>query len=67
MLQRQIPAPDLHERDPGDGGTEVTLRLSYHAEGGLLGALADRIAAPIVGANLKRSLERLKQRLDRAF
>jgi uncharacterized membrane protein len=52
----------IHERD--DGGTEVTLRLSYHAEGGLLGALADRIAAPIVGANLKRSLETLKQRLE---
>jgi uncharacterized membrane protein len=47
-----------------DGGADVTLRLSYHAEGGLLGVLTDRLAAPIVGANLRRSLGELKRRLD---
>lgn len=48
-----------------DGGTDVTLRLSYHAEGGLLGVIADRFAAPIVGRNLKRSLAELKRALER--
>lgn len=52
-------------RPRADGGTDVTLRLSYHAEGGLLGVLADRFAAPIVGRNLKRSLAELKQALER--
>jgi uncharacterized membrane protein len=52
----------LRERE--DGGTEVTLRLSYHAEGGLLGVITDRVAAPMVGANLKPSLEQLKSRLE---
>jgi uncharacterized membrane protein len=52
----------LHER--ADGGTDVTLRLSYHAEGGLLGVITDRFAAPIVGGNLKHSLERLKHTLE---
>jgi uncharacterized membrane protein len=48
---------------PG-GGTEVTLRLAYHAEGGLLGLVAERVAAPIVGANLARSLEALKRQVE---
>ena len=52
-------------RPRADGGTDVTVRLSYHAEGGLLGVLADRFAAPIVGRNLKRSLAELKQALER--
>jgi uncharacterized membrane protein len=52
-------------RPRADGGTDVTLRLSYHAEGGLLGVLADRFAAPIVGRNLKRSLADLKRTLER--
>ena len=47
-----------------DGGTDVTLRLGYHAEGGLLGVITDRLAAPIVGGNLKRSLRALKRRLE---
>ena len=47
-----------------DGGTEVTLRLGYHAEGGLLGVITDRLAAPIVGMNLKRSLRELKRRVE---
>jgi uncharacterized membrane protein len=36
-------------RPRADGGTDVTLRLGYHAEGGLLGVITDRLAAPIVG------------------
>ena len=52
-------------RSRADGGTDVTLRLSYHAEGGLLGVLADRFAAPIVAGNLKRSLAELKRTLER--
>ena len=47
-----------------DGGTDVTLRLGYHAEGGVLGVVTDRLAAPIVGGNLKRSLRALKRRLE---
>jgi uncharacterized membrane protein len=47
-----------------DGGTDVTLRLGYHAEGGLLGVITDRLAAPIVGGNLRRSLRDLKRRLE---
>ena len=43
----------------------MTLRLSYHAEGGLLGVITDRVAAPIVGGNLKRSLAELKRTLER--
>jgi uncharacterized membrane protein len=52
----------LRERD--DGSTDVTLRLGYHTEGGVLGAIAERFAAPIVGGNLRRSLERLKQQVE---
>ena len=51
-------------RPRADGGSDVTLRLGYHAEGGLLGVLTDRLAAPIVGGNLKRSLRELKRRLE---
>jgi len=51
-------------RPRADGGTDVTLRLSYHAEGGLLGVITDRVAAPIVGGNLKRSLQELRRRVE---
>ena len=51
-------------RPRADGGTDVTLRLGYHAEGGLLGVITDRLAAPIVGGNLKRSLQELKRRVE---
>jgi uncharacterized membrane protein len=47
-----------------DGGADATLRLGYHAEGGLLGVITDRLAAPIVGGNLKRSLRELKERVE---
>jgi uncharacterized membrane protein len=51
-------------RPRSDQGTDVTLRLGYHAEGGVLGVITDRLAAPIVGGNLKRSLRVLKHRLE---
>ena len=62
---RHRPARPLAPAPAGDGGTDVTLRLSYHAEGGLLGVITDRVAAPIVGGNLKRSLAELKRTLER--
>lgn len=51
-------------REIGGASTEVTLRLGYHTEGGLLGAIAERFAAPIVGGNLGRSLEQLKLQVE---
>lgn len=51
-------------RQLGGGGTEVTLRLGYHTEGGLRGAIAERFAAPIVGGKLRRSLEELRRQVD---
>lgn len=52
----------LRERRPGH--TEVILRLSYSAPGGLLGVLADRLAAPMVRRNLRSSLRSLGQLLE---
>jgi uncharacterized membrane protein len=43
-----------------DGTTDVTLRIAYGAPGGILGLLADRFSAPMVRANLRRTLERLR-------
>jgi uncharacterized membrane protein len=54
----------LRARD--EGRTEVTLRLRYHVEGGLLGTVAERFAAPIVRTNLGRSLEGLKRQVEGA-
>lgn len=43
------------------GCTRVTLRLAYSAPGGVLGLLADRVAAPFVRRNLCRTLECLRE------
>jgi acyl-CoA synthetase (AMP-forming)/AMP-acid ligase II/uncharacterized membrane protein len=51
-------------REQDDGTTKVTFRLSYQAPGGLLGTISDRVAAPIVRGNLKRSLEALKLEVE---
>jgi uncharacterized membrane protein len=40
--------------------TEVQLRLAYQAPGGLMGLIADRVAAPMVSRSLKRSLRNLQ-------
>ena len=51
-------------RERGDRRTKVTLRLAYQAPGGLAGWLTDRIAAGGVRANLRRSLEALKDQVE---
>ena len=48
-------------RDAGPGRTIVTFRLAYHSDGGLLGLIADRIAARQVGRSLSESLENLRR------
>ncbi|HEX4539195.1 MAG TPA: SRPBCC family protein [Acidimicrobiales bacterium] len=52
----------LRQRRPGC--TDVTLRLSYSAPGGLLGVLADRLAAPMVRRNLRSSLNALQMLVE---
>jgi uncharacterized membrane protein len=47
-------------RDCPDGRTKVTFRLSYEAPGGLLGLIADRVAARQVGRTMSATLKRLK-------
>ncbi|MCW2513736.1 MAG: cyclase/dehydrase [Mycobacterium sp.] len=47
-------------RDAGAGRTKVTFRLSYQSPGGLLGLVADRIAARQVGRTLTASLKNLR-------
>jgi acyl-CoA synthetase (AMP-forming)/AMP-acid ligase II/carbon monoxide dehydrogenase subunit G len=46
-----------------DGGTEVTLRLSYQAPG-VLGMASDLFSARMVRDNLRQSLRGLKRRLE---
>ena len=48
-------------RDAGPGRTIVTFRLAYHSDGGLLGLIADRIAARQVGRSLSESLTNLRR------
>jgi uncharacterized membrane protein len=47
-------------RDCGDGHTKVTFRLAYEAPGGVLGLLADWVAARQVGRIMDETLNRLK-------
>jgi len=51
-------------RERSRGETTVTLRLAYQAPGGLLGAVSDRISAPIVRRNIRESLDRLKRQVE---
>jgi acyl-CoA synthetase (AMP-forming)/AMP-acid ligase II/uncharacterized membrane protein len=51
-------------REAAEGGTRVTLRLSYDAPGGVLGVLSDRLGAPMVGRNLEASLQNLRRELE---
>ncbi|MCG5433154.1 SRPBCC family protein [Mycobacterium sp. MYCO198283] len=48
-------------RSQGDRGTCVTFRLSYQAPGGLLGVIADWLAAREVGRVLALSLRNLRE------
>ena len=52
----------LRERQPGR--TTVTLRLSYHAPGGLLATISDRISEPLVRRNLRAALQNLKRQVE---
>jgi uncharacterized membrane protein len=52
-------------RDRPHGRTGVEFRISYGVVGsGLAGWLAERIAAPAVRANLRRSLQQLKRQVE---
>ena len=51
-------------RDAGPGHTTVTFRLAYHSDGGLLGLIADRIAAREVGRSLSESLKNLQRLVE---
>ena len=50
---------------PGNGAcTDVELRATYYAPGGIMGSLADLVAWPIVRGHLQRSLEQLKHQVE---
>jgi acyl-CoA synthetase (AMP-forming)/AMP-acid ligase II/carbon monoxide dehydrogenase subunit G len=51
-------------READDGRTSVVLRLSWDSPGGLLGSVADRIAAPMVATTLEQTLKNLALELD---
>src|SRR5262249_40349580 len=51
-------------REAPGGGTVVTLRLAYHAPGGILATIADRLSAPMVGRHLEQSLENVRRELE---
>jgi uncharacterized membrane protein len=51
-------------RERGGDRTQVELRLTYHAPGGLAAVLADRAALPAVRRHLARSLQELKRRVE---
>ncbi|MEW5809249.1 MAG: SRPBCC family protein [Actinomycetota bacterium] len=51
-------------RDAGDGRTKVTFRLAYEAPGGLLGLIADRVAASQVSRTMGETLRRLKDLVE---
>lgn len=51
-------------RDDRGNRTRVTFRLAYHSDGGLLGLIADRVAAYWVGRSLTESLQNLRRLVD---
>ncbi|HUO37648.1 MAG TPA: SRPBCC family protein [Mycobacterium sp.] len=51
-------------RDAGPGQTLVTFRIAYHSDGGLLGLIADRVAARQVGRSLAESLNNLRRLVE---
>jgi uncharacterized membrane protein len=53
------------QTDAGSARTRVELRLSYGVAGsGLMGWVAERVAAPTVGGHLRRSLHQLKRQVE---
>jgi uncharacterized membrane protein len=47
-----------------DARTHVELRVTYHASGGLVALIADRLALPTVRGHLERSLSELRRRVE---
>ncbi|MBV9212200.1 MAG: AMP-binding protein, partial [Actinobacteria bacterium] len=45
-------------------GTQVSLRISYQAPGGILGLISDRVSSPLVRGNLRQTLEALKRKVE---
>jgi uncharacterized membrane protein len=52
-------------RDAEQGRTRVTFRLAYESAGGILGLIADRVAARQVGRNMTETLRRLRDLVKR--
>jgi uncharacterized membrane protein len=51
-------------RDASDGHTRITFRLAYEAPGGLLGLIADRVAARQVGRIMSTTVKQLKSLVE---
>jgi fatty-acyl-CoA synthase len=51
-------------RTQEDGTTRVSLRLSYHAPGGVLGMISDQLSGRVVRGNLRGTLENLKAMIE---
>ena len=51
-------------READDGRTRVVLRLSWDSPGGVLGSVADRVAAPMVATTLEQTLKNLALELE---
>jgi uncharacterized membrane protein len=51
-------------RDCGDGRTKITFRLAYESAGGVLGLIADRVAARQVGRNMTETLKNLRRMVE---
>jgi uncharacterized membrane protein len=51
-------------RDTDDGATLLTFRLAYESAGGILGMIADRVAARQVGRNMGETLKNLRRMVE---
>lgn len=51
-------------REDGEGRTKVSFRMSYEAPGGVLGLVADWVAARQVGRIMDRTLHQLKDLVE---
>lgn len=53
-------------RDCPDGRTQVSFRMTYEAPGGILGLIADWVAARQVGSTMSQTLENLRGLVEEA-
>ena len=51
-------------RGDGEGRTKIVFRLAYEAPGGLLGLIADRVAARQVGRIMSTTIKQLKELVE---